>query len=48
MLPNVEYFKLEQLGRLRSGDNPQCPMITHTIDSYWTPSQHKTKSKLQI
>ena len=25
-----------------------CPMITHTIHSYWIPSQNKTKSKLQI
>ena len=24
------------------------PRITHTIDSYWIPSQNKTKSKLQI
>ena len=23
-------------------------MITHAIDSYWIPSQKKTKSKLQI
>ena len=23
-------------------------MITHTIESYWIPSQKKTKSKLQI
>ena len=23
-------------------------MITHTIESYWIPSQKETKSKLQI
>ena len=23
-------------------------MITHTIETYWIPSQKKTKSKLQI
>ena len=37
--PSVLYIlehKLEQL------------MITHTIESYWIPSQKKTKSKLQI
>ena len=27
---------------------PRHPMITHTIDSYWIPSQNKTKSNLQI
>ena len=40
--------KLEQLERLRSEDTPRCLMITHTIESYWIPSQKKTKSKLQI
>ena len=40
-------FKLEQLERLRSEDTPHRLMITHTIESYWIPSQ-KTKSKLQI
>ena len=39
---------LEQLERLRSEDTPSCLMITHTIESYWIPSQKKTKSKLQI
>ena len=27
---------------------PPPPMITHNIESYWIPSQKKTKSKLQI
>ena len=27
---------------------PPLLMITHTIESYWIPSQKKTKSKLQI
>ena len=38
--------KLEQLERLRSEDTPRRLMITHTIESYWIPSQKKTKSKL--
>ena len=40
--------KLEQLERLRSEDTPRRLMITHTIESYWIPSQKMTKSKLQI
>ena len=40
--------KLEQLERLRSEDTPRRLMITRTIESYWIPSQKKTKSKLQI
>ena len=40
--------KLEQLERLRSEDTPHRLMITHTIESYWIPSQKNTKSKLQI
>ena len=40
--------KLERLERLRSEDTPRRLMITHTIESYWIPSQKKTKSKLQI
>ena len=39
---------LEQLERLRSEDTPRRLMITHTIESYWIPSQKKTKSNLQI
>ena len=38
--------QLEQLERLRSEDTPRRLMITHTIESYWIPSQKKTKSKL--
>ena len=45
MLPSL---KLEQLESLRSEDTPRRLMITHTIESYWIPSQKKTKSKLQI
>ena len=41
-------YQLEQLERLRSEDTPHRLMITHTIESYWIPSQKKTKSKLQI
>ena len=44
----ANFFELEQLERLRSGDIPHRLMITHTIESYWIPSQKKTKSKLQI
>ena len=40
--------QLEQLERLRSEDTPRRLTITHTIESYWIPSQKKTKSKLQI
>ena len=39
--------QLEQLERLRSEDTPRRLMNTHTIESYWIPSQKKTKSKLQ-
>ena len=41
-------IQLEQLERLRSEDTPRRLMITHTIESYWIPSQKMTKSKLQI
>ena len=40
--------KLEQLECMHSEDNPRCPIITHTIESYWIPSQNKTKSKSNI
>ena len=39
---------LEKLECLRSEDIPRPLMITHIIESYWIPSQRKTKSKLQI
>ena len=41
-------LKLEWLEHLHSEDTPSCLMITHSIESYWIPSQKKTKSKLQI
>ena len=41
-------LKLEQVARLRSEDTLRRPMITHIIESYWIPSQKKTKPKLQI
>ena len=44
----VSHYKLEQLQHLRSEDTPHRLMITHTIESYWIPSQKKIKSKLQI
>ena len=44
----LDHLKLEKLERLRSEDTPRRLMITHTIESYWIPSQKKTKSKLQI
>ena len=47
-LNQSELSKLEQLERLRSEDTPRRLMITHTIESYWIPSQKMTKSKLQI
>ena len=44
----LDQCQLEQQERLRSEDTPRRLMITHTIESYWIPSQKKTKSKLQI
>ena len=41
-------IKQEQLERLRSEDTLRRLMIIHTIESYWIPSQNKTKSKVQI
>ena len=41
-------IQLEQLECLGSEDTPCRLMITHAIESYWIPSQNKTKSKLQI
>ena len=40
--------KLEQLECLHSDDTPHRLMITHTIESYWIPSQKKANLKLQI
>ena len=39
--------KLKQLERLRSEDIPHRLMITHNIESYWIPSQKKTKRQSQ-
>ena len=39
--------KLEELECLHSEDTPHRPMITHTIDSYWIPSQTKQSYKFQ-
>ena len=35
--------QLEQLERLRSEDTPRRLMITHTIESWWIPSQNKVE-----
>ena len=43
-----DQLELEQLERLHSEDTHRRLMITHSIESYWIPSQKKTKSKLQI
>ena len=40
--------QLEQLERLRYEDTLRRLMITNTIESYWIPSQKKTKSKSYI
>ena len=37
-----------QLERLRSEDTPRRLMITHTIESYWIPSQKMTKSSYKF
>ena len=44
----LSWIKLEQVERLRYDDTLRRLTITHTIESYWIPSQKKTKSKLQI
>ena len=46
MLKLYSHDKLEQLECLRSEDTSRRLMITHTIESYWIPSQKKTESKL--
>ena len=38
--------QLEQLERLCSEDTPRRLMITHTIGSYWIPSQEEDKVKV--
>ena len=39
----IDLWELEQLESLRSEDTPGRLMITHIIESYWIPSQKKTK-----
>ena len=39
--------KLEELERLRSEDTPRRLMITHTIESYWIPSQKNYRSRTE-
>ena len=41
-------YQLQQPEQLRSEDTPRRLMMTHSIESYWIPSQKKIKSKLQI
>ena len=43
----ITYSKLEQLERLRSEDTPRRLMITHTIESYWIPSQENNRSRTE-
>ena len=44
----IHIIQLEKLEHLHSEDTHGRLIITHTIKSYWIPSQKKTKSKLQI
>ena len=39
--------QIEQLERRRSDDTPRRLMITHTIESYWIPSQKNHRSKTE-
>ena len=40
--------KLERLERLHSEDTPRHLMITHSIESYWIPSQKKTSESYKF
>ena len=42
------WWQLEQLEHLHSENTLRHPMITLIIDSYWIPSQNKTKPTLHI
>ena len=42
-----QQLELEQLERLRSEDTPRRLMITHTIGSYWIPSQKNNRSRTE-
>ena len=44
---NHKKYQLEQLERLRSEDTPCRLMITHTIESYWIPSQKNNRSRTE-
>ena len=48
MTLRVKVNEPEQLECLHSENTRRCPMIIHTVGSYWIPSQNKTKFKLQI
>ena len=41
-------LQLERLKHLSSEDAHRRSIITHTVDSYWIPSQNKTKSKSNL
>ena len=41
-------IKLQQLEHLRSEDTPRRLMITHTIESYWIPSQKKLQKSYKF
>ena len=43
----LNQFKLEQLERLRSEETPRRLMISHTIESYWIPSQKYNRSRTE-
>ena len=47
--PYIEpVMKLEQLEHLHSENTPRRSMITHTIDSYWIPSENKTSQSYKF
>ena len=47
-MSSLDNEQLQQQERLCSEDTHHRLMITHTIESFWMPSQKKTKSKSQI
>ena len=49
MITDYDYQKITNTTRTPTfWGYTRCLLITHTIDSYWIPSQKETKSKLQI
>ena len=48
ILETINFDFQTELECLRSEDTPLRLMITHTIESYWIPSQKKTKSKFKL